>query len=368
MKRYFDICATTPIDEQVLSFINKESKNIFGNPSSIHGFGQKSKAIIERARINIGNAINSSPNEIIFTSGGSMSNNMALMGTLKEGDHFITSSYEHPAILNVASFLKRKGVSVSLVKPNKEGTIDPLKVKDKIKSTTKLVSIMHINNEIGTINPIEEISNFVKEQGLLFHTDAVQAMGKIKIDMQKVKIDLMSLSGHKFYAPKGIGILYVKEGTNIEPTLFGGGQESNLFPGTENIISIGAIGLAAKICSDNIDENMRKVEKLDDYFIDLLNNSNISYLINGEKRIPGIINLSLLNTKSTSFIINLDREGFAISAGSACASGSSIGSHTLKELGIKNSLMNKSYRISFGKLHSKKDIKKLFELIKKNIN
>ena len=368
MKKYFDICATTPIDDQVLQFITAESKNVFGNPSSIHGFGQKSKAIIERARISVSEAINCSPNEIIFTSGGSISNNMALMGVLKKGDHFITSSYEHPAILNVIPFLERNGVTISLVKPNKEGVIEPLEVKKKIKSNTKLISIMHINNEIGTINPVEEISGLAKSQGVLFHTDAVQAMGKIKIDMQKAAADLMSLSGHKFYAPKGIGVLYVKEGTNIQPALFGGGQETNLFPGTENIISIGAIGLAAKICSENIDKNICKVEELDNYFIELLNGSGIKYSINGQQRVSGIINLSLLNTTSTSFIINLDREGFAISAGSACASGAATGSHTLKELGVKDELMNKSYRISFGKFHSKEDIKKLFELIKKSIN
>ena len=238
MNRYFDICATTPIDAKVLSFLNEESKNVFGNPSSIHGFGQKSKAIIERARINVAKSINCIPSEIIFTSGGSISNNIALMGTLKKGDHFITSSYEHPAILNVIPFLKKTGVSISLIKPNKDGLVEPLKIKNEINSKTKLVSIMHINNEIGTINHINEISDITNEHGVLFHTDAVQAMGKVVIDMQKGNINLMSLSGHKFYAPKGVGILYVKDGTHIEPTLFGGGQESDLFPGTENIVNI----------------------------------------------------------------------------------------------------------------------------------
>ena len=367
MNKYFDICATTPIDARVLSFLNEESKNVFGNPSSIHGFGQKSKAIIERARINVAKSINCSPSEIIFTCGGSMSNNIALMGALKKGDHFITSSYEHPAILNVIPFLKKNGVNISLIRPNKDGIVDPSNVKNEINSKTRLVSIMHINNEIGTINPIDEISSITKEEGVLFHTDAVQAMGKVVIDMQKGDIDLMSLSGHKFYAPKGIGILYVKDGTHIKPTLFGGGQESDLFPGTENIINIGAIGLAAQICHENLDSNISKIKELDDYFIELLNSSNIEYVINGLNRVPGVINLSLLNAKSSAFIINLDRKGFAISAGSACASGASKGSHTLRELGIKSQLMDKSYRISFGKLHSKKDIKSLFELIKKSI-
>jgi len=368
MKKYFDICATTPIDSKVLAFLNTESKNVFGNPSSIHGYGQKSKAIIERSRISMAKAINCLPSEIIFTSGGSISNNMALMGILKRGDHFITSSYEHPAILNVIPFLEKKGVNVSLIKPNKDGIVNPIDIKNAIKSKTKLISIMHINNEIGTINPINEISSIANEKGILFHTDAVQAMGKTQINMQDTKIDLMSLSGHKFYAPKGIGILYVKDGINLEPTLFGGGQESNLFPGTENIINIGAIGLAAKICSENLEKNISKVQGLDDYFVELLNDSNIEYIVNGANRAPGILNLSLLNTKSTSFIINLDRKGFAISAGSACASGATKGSHTLSELGLKKDIMDKSYRISFGKFHSKKDIKRLFDLINKSTN
>ena len=367
MKKYFDICATTPIDKRVLNFLTKESENVFGNPSSIHGFGQKSKAIIERARINVANSINCSPNEIIFTAGGSISNNMALMGVLKKGDHLITSSYEHPAILNVAKNLKKYGVTTSLIKPNKDGIINPSKIESNIKSNTKLISIMYVNNEIGTKNPIDDISQIAKKHKIVFHTDAVQAMGKIKLDMKKTSIDLMSLSGHKFYAPKGIGILYVKEGILIKPILFGGGQESDLFPGTENIVNIGAIGLAAKICTENIDKDISNVQKLDAYFITLLDEHNIKYSINGKSRAPGIINISLLNTKSTSFIINLDKEGFAISAGSACASGSTKASNTLKEIGLNDKLASKSYRISFSKFHSKKDIKNLFELIRKNI-
>ena len=367
MKKYFDICATTPIDAEVLKFIKKESSNVFGNPSSIHGFGQKSKAIVERARMNLAEAINCSPSEIVFTSGGSMSNNMALIGALKKGDHLITSTYEHPAILNVIPFLKKNGIKVSLIKPQKNGTINVEDIRKKIRPSTKLISIMYVNNEIGSMNSINEISNLANNHRILFHTDAVQAMGKIKLDMKEANIDLMSLSGHKFYGPKGIGALYIKEGTIISSILFGGGQESEFFPGTENVINIGAIGLAAKICNDNIQKNISKIKKLDNYFIKLLNDNKINYSINGEKRVPGIINITLLNTKSTSFIINLDKEGFAISAGSACASGSVTGSHTLKEIGVKDDSLTKSYRISFGKFHSKTDINELFKLIKKNI-
>ena len=367
MNKYFDICASTPIHKDVANFITKNSSLIYGNPSSIHEYGQKSKAVLERARLNIANSINCSVDEIIFTSGGSTSNNLALIGVLNHGDHFITSSYEHPAILNVLKFLKSKNVEVSVLKPNKAGIINPDKVKSAIKKNTKLISIMYINNEIGTINPISEISKIANENDILLHTDAVQAIGKIDLDIKKAGVDLLSLSGHKFYAPKGVGLLYVKQNTKIDPILFGGGQESGLFPGTENIINIGAMGLAATICHKEKKEKLNHIKELDSYFIELLENSNIDYTINGENRAPGIINLTLNKTKAPSFIINLDKEGYAISAGSACASGASTGSTTLTEIGLDIDTIRKSYRISFSQFHTKEDLKGLVGCINKYI-
>jgi len=367
MNKYFDICATTPIDEKVLKFIFNHQKDTFGNPSSIHEFGQKSKVMIERARLEISQKIGCSMNEIIFTCGGSISNNMALLGTLKKGDHFITSSYEHPAILNVVDHLKSEGVDVALIKPNKEGIIETSKIEEAIKDNTKLISIMYINNEIGTINPIKDIANIAKKYDILVHTDAVQAMGKIKLSIRELGVDILSLSGHKFYAPKGVGILFVKEGTPIKPIFFGGGQEAQLFSGTENIINIGALAEAFKICCSELENNMDTIKKLDTYFLSLLDNKNIDYKINGVGRIPGILNITLPNTNASSFIINLDRDGYAISAGSACASGSIKGSHTLKEIGLNDNQIGKSYRISFGKFHEEKDVKNLFHAIEKNI-
>jgi len=359
MNKYFDICATTPIDERILEFISKHQKDTFGNPSSIHEFGQKSKAMIERSRLDISQKIGCSMSEVIFTCGGSISNNMALLGSLKKGDHLIASSYEHPAILNVAEHLQTQGVEITLIKPNNKGTIDADKIEAAIKNNTKLISIMYVNNEIGTINPIKEIALIAKEKNILTHTDAVQAMGKIKINIKELGVDLMSISGHKFYAPKGIGILFVKEETPTKPIFFGGGQEFQLFSGTENIINIGAIAEAIKICCTNLEKNMSKIKELDTYFITSLNREGVQYKINGENRVPGILNITIPNTNSPSFIINLDKKGYAISAGSACASGSLKGSKTLQEIGLSNKDIEKSYRISIGKFHTKNDVKDL---------
>lgn len=356
MRKYFDICATTPIDEKVLEFINANN-NIFGNPSSIHNFGQKSRTIIERSRIKLSKSINSLSSEIIFTCNGSISNNMALIGILDRGDHLITSSYEHPAVSKACNFLENKGVDISYIKPNSSGQILVDDIENAIKDNTRMVSIMMVNNEIGTINPIADISKMLNNKKIIFHTDAVQAMGKIKINVRDLNVDLLSLSGHKFYGPKGVGILFVKENTPLKPMLFGGGQESDFFPGTENIVNIGAIGEAASICNENLSSNTTKIKNLETLFLNILLENNIDFKINGSKRAPGILNINFRNINYQSFIINLDMRGFAISAGSACSSGSIKGSKTLSEIGLSDSEIKSSCRISFSKNHSLDDVK-----------
>ena len=263
MKRiYFDISATTPIDDRIIKLMNDMQKHNYGNPSSIHREGQSSRAIIEKSRRQLSNILNCKANEIIFTSSGTEANNMVLKGILENDDHLITSSYEHPAILKVLPYLKDKGVEFSIVKPNQHGIIEVEKIKKELKRNTKLISIMHVNNELGTINPIKEIAKLASKQSILFHSDAVQALGKIPMDVKDIPVDFLSMSAHKLYGPKGIGALYIREGTPIKPLIHGGGQESNLRGSTENIAGIGGFGMASEISSIDLEEKHSTFNKL----------------------------------------------------------------------------------------------------------
>jgi len=252
---YFDIAATTPIDNQVIDLMHKINSEYFGNPSSIHAIGQKSHNLIEKSRINISEVLNCKSSEIYFTSGGSESNNIVLKGLLKKGDHFITSSYEHPSILGLAKDLIKNDIKVTFIKPDKNGIINVSDIKKAIKENTKLISIMYVNNELGTINPIEDIANLSKQNNILFHSDAVQYIGKEKINLSESNIDFLSIGAHKFYGPKGIGALYMKSIHTINPLISGGGQESGIRAGTENISYIAGMSLALKLANDNYRKN-----------------------------------------------------------------------------------------------------------------
>jgi len=365
---YFDIAATTPIDNQVLELMHTVNSNYYGNPSSIHQLGQKSHNLIEKSRISIANILNCKTSEIIFTSGGSESNNLTLRGLLNKGDHFITSSYEHPSILSLAKDLEKNGIEVSFVKPNHNGIIDMLELEKKIKSNTKLISIMYGNNELGTINPIKDISKFAKEKNILFHTDAVQIVGKKNIDLKSLNIDLMSIGAHKFYGPKGIGLLYIRQGINIKPIISGGGQENGIRAGTENLSFIAGMELALKIAYDKLDINNNKILNLENYFIDRLNSYKINYRINGVKRLSGFLNITFFNVDGNSLLMNLDMNNIAISFGSACASGSTSAPLALLEIGMSDDEAKCSVRISIGKYITKDDIDKLADTINKIIS
>ena len=280
MKRiYFDISATTPMDNRIIKLMNDLQKHNYGNPSSIHREGQSARAIIEKSRRQLTKIINCKADEIIFTSSGTEANNMVLKGVLENNDHLITSSYEHPAIIKTLPYLKEKGVEVTLVKPNPHGMIELEKIKKEIKKNTKLISIMHVNNELGTINPIKKIAELASKQSILFHTDAVQAVGKIPLDVNDIPVNFLSMSAHKLYGPKGVGALYKREGSSIKPLIHGGGQEANLRGSTENIAGIGGFGLASEISSINLEENSSHILQLEKYFINQLNDKNISYKI-----------------------------------------------------------------------------------------
>ena len=365
---YFDIAATTPMDQTVIDVVNKVNIENFGNPSSIHSIGQKSHNIIERSRLSISNILNCRASEIIFTSGGSESNNIVLKGILSKGDHLITSTYEHPSILNLAKQMEDEEIEVTFVKPNESGIIDSDKIESAIKQNTKLISIMYVNNELGTINPIKTIGEIAHKHNILFHSDAVQFIGKEKLDLSDIKIDFLSMGAHKFYGPKGIGALYCKNGIVFKPLIEGGGQENGLRAGTENISSIAGMCKALEIANDNYQDITERILKLEKHFIDLLEQSNIGYRINGLNRLTGIMNITFFGVGGHNLLMNLDMEGIAISYGSACSSGSATVPQALIETGMPSDEARCSVRISIGKMITKNDINKLFISIKNIIN
>jgi len=360
---YCDISATTPLDPEINQFINNLNSRVFGNPSSIHREGQAAKAVIEKSRIQIAKALNAKPEEIIFTSSGSESNNMVVKGVLNPGDHFITSSYEHPAILNIIPYLEKNNIKISIINPNKKGVIGPIDIKNSIRENTRLISIMWVNNELGTINPINEIGNLAKENNILFHSDAVQAFGKIDLDIQQTAIDFISMSAHKLYGPKGVGGIFKRSGAKLSPLIHGGGQEHNLRASTENIAGIGGFGLASEIAVSNLQKNFDYILKLETCFLDGLNKHNIPYSINGENRVPGVFNITFFDMSGQDLVLQLDFSGIGISSGSACTSGTVKASEMLIGMGLNEKDALSTVRISFGKIHSIDQINKVIKEI-----
>lgn len=359
---YFDVAATTPVDEEVINLINKINLNYFGNPSSIHQHGQKSHNLIEKSRISIAKSIDCNPSEIIFTSGGSESNNLVLKGVLNAGDHLITSSYEHPSILALAKSIEKKGIEVTYIQPDKTGLINIECIEKNIKSNTKLISIMYVNNEIGTINPINQISKIAKDHNIFFHTDAVQIIGKKTVTVKD--IDFMSVGAHKFYGPKGIGFLYAKKGTIINPIIEGGGQENGFRAGTENLSFIAGMDLALKKSIQNINKNQNKIVELEKLFLKKLDQEKINYRINGENRLPGFLNITFYGIDGNNLLINLDMKNISISYGSACSSGTSKPPLALLEIGIPINEAKSSVRISIGKFINETQITELIIALK----
>ncbi|MBT4877970.1 MAG: cysteine desulfurase, partial [Desulfobacula sp.] len=266
------------------------------------------------------------------------------------------SSYEHPAILKTLDYLESNDISVSRIKPDANGIVTCEAVEAAIKENTRLVSIMFVNNEVGTINPVERISRCCRDSNILFHTDAVQAFGKIPIDMAELPVDLLSMSAHKLYGPKGVGALFIRNGTGINPILFGGGQEKNLRPGTENIPGIAAFGLAAELSQQNLTDTAHQIKNLTDQFLDLLKKSGLDFSQNGKITIPGVLNLTFPNVDAQTLVMSLDMAGVAVSAGSACSAGTVKVSGTLIEMGLNRKAAASSIRISFGKYHTIEDI------------
>lgn len=366
---YLDHAATTAIKEEVIKEMMPYLTEQYGNPSSLYNFGRKSKKAIENARMQVATSINSKKSEIYFTSGGTESDNLAIKGVARyyrnKGKHIITSRVEHHAVINTCKRLEKEGFEVTYLAVDKSGKISIEELKNAIRKDTILISIMMANNEIGTIQPIKEIGKIAREKGIIFHTDAVQAVGSLFIDVEDLGVDLLSISAHKFYGPKGVGALYIRKGTSIEELLDGGVQERGRRPGTENIPSIVGMGKAIEIATENLETYQKKMCYLrDETIAQILKRIPKAYL-NGHAidRLPGNVNMIFPSMEAESMILKLDQRGIAVSSGSACASGSLEPSHVLKAIGLSHEVAQCSLRFTFGEENTIKDVEDLVEAL-----
>ena len=371
---YFDNAATTRLDEDVLKEMLPYLIEDYGNASAIYKLGRESRKAIEEARERIAKVLNCKPNEIYFTAGGSESDNTAIKGIAhsykNKGNHIITSKIEHPAVLETCKELEKEGFEVSYISVDENGVIDLEELKKAIKPTTILISVMFANNEIGTIEPIKEIGKIAKENKIYFHTDAVQAVGTIKIDVQDLNIDSLSLSGHKFYGPKGIGALYVRTGINFKKLIDGGHQEKNKRAGTENVAAIVGMGKALEMAYEKMDEHNEKIRALRDYYESQVLEKIPYVKVNGnrENRLPGNSNISFRFIEGEGLLLNLDLKGICASSGSACTSGSLDPSHVLLAIGLPHEIAHGSLRISIGKYNTKEEIEFLVQNLVEIVN
>ena len=365
--KYFDNSATTRVKDEVFKEMIPYLSIEYGNPSSLYSIGRSAKRAISEARRRVASLINCSPEEIYFTSCGSESDNTALKGIAyankEKGNHIITSKIEHPAILNSCKNLENKGFKISYIDVDKDGMLNLEKLESEITDRTVLISIMYANNEIGTIEPIKEIAQIAHSHGIIFHTDAVQAVGNIPIDVKKMNIDMLSLSGHKLYAPKGIGALYVKSGIEFERFMDGGHQEINKRSGTENVAEIVALGKACQIAEKNIEQYQQKLKNLRDYCLKKIQEKIPDIHINGtmERRLPGNINISFKDLNSGELLLRLDEVGICASGGSACSSKEASPSHVLTAIGLPSELSKGALRLTFGDYNSIEDVDYLVE-------
>ena len=352
MKVYMDNGATTRVTEPVMAAMQPYFCEIFGNPSSIHGFGREAHKAVEAARAQVAKAIGAEPREIYFTSCGTESDNWAVRGAayanIKKGRHIITTNFEHHALLHTCQQLEREGFEVTYLPVDKDGLVSPGQLEAAIRPDTTIISIMYANNEIGTIEPIPELAAVAKAHNVLFHTDAVQAIGHVKIDVKAQNIDLLSLSGHKFHAPKGVGVLYMRQGVRLQRLMQGGAQERGQRPGTENLAGIVGIGKAIELATADIDAKAAKMQAIRDHMIDRLTKEIPYVTLNGHptRRMCGNINVSFRFIESESVLLHLDMRGIAASSGSACTSGSLDPSHVLLAIGVSHELANGSVRLS----------------------
>lgn len=372
--RYFDHAATTAVSEEVLKEMLPYFSIEYGNPSSIYSIGRNAKRAIEEARKRVASAINSNTKEIYFTGCGSESDNISLKGVAyanrERGNHIITTKIEHHAILNTCKTLENEGFNVTYLDVDEDGLIDTEDLKNRITDSTILISVMFANNEIGTIQPIKEIGKIAKERNILFHTDSVQAVGNVKIDVKEMNIDLLSMSAHKFYGPKGVGAVYIRDGVECNKLQDGGHQERDRRAGTENVAGIVGLGKAIQIAHYNLEEYNSKMKDLRDYYEAQIE-KHIPYVkVNGHrtKRLPGNSNISFEFVDGEALLLKLDMNGICASTGSACSSGQANPSHVLTAIGLPESISKGSLRITFGKENTKEDVDYLVKALVEIIN
>jgi len=352
---YLDHSATTPVRPEVAEIMMEYMTNKFGNPSSVHSFGREAKEALENARSQVAALIKAQPEEITFTSGGTEADNLAIIGTaLKyadKGKHIITSAVEHHAVLHACEHLEKMGFDLTVLPVDEYGIIRMDDLRRAIRDDTILITIMHANNEVGSIQPVAEIGSLAREKGILFHTDAVQSLGKIPVDVEKINADLLSGSGHKIYGPKGIGFLYIRKGVHLSPLVFGGAQEKKIRPGTENMPGIIGLGKAVELAGQEMDSEMPRMTQLRDKLIKGILERIPDVRLNGHPtlRVPTNVNVSFEYVEGESLLLSLDMKGIAASSGSACTSGSLDPSHVLLAMGICKEVAHGSVRMTLGR-------------------
>lgn len=360
---YLDYAATTPMAKEVRIAMQEAERDFIGNPSSVHSFGHEARAAIRKARLEIAELIDADPEDIFFTSGGTESDNTIVKGIFFDRKskglscHIVTSSIEHSAVLEACSFCKGLGADITLVPVDAEGVVEKEAFSAALREDTALASIMLANNEVGTIEPIRELSDLCRERNIPFHTDAVQAVGHIPVSVQELGVDALSFSGHKLYGPKGIGVLYLRRGVSVSPLLWGGGQERGMRSGTENVPAIVGLGEAARLSRQKMQQEMAQLKELQDYLQASVLSLDGAFENGARKRLPGNFNFGIHGISAEELLMRLDIEGVAVSAGSACSSGAIEPSHVLLAMGRTSEEVRSSIRVSMGRFTTKDEIK-----------
>lgn len=364
---YLDYAATSPVLPEVLDAMLPFFMSCFGNPSGIHENGRETRKAVEQARREVAETLGAESREIVFTSGGSESDNLAIEGTAfalrEKGNHIITSQIEHHAVLNTCRWLEKQGFRVTYLPVDASGLVEPDSVRDAIGNDTVLVSIMTANNEIGTVEPVSEIGEICREKGVLFHTDAVQAIGMMNIHAAEINADLISLSAHKLHGPKGTGALYIRKGTKLESLIHGGAQERGLRAGTENVPGIVGMGKAITVAAKEREENQQRIRELRDQMIRIVLERIPGSQLNGhpEKRLANNCHFSFAGIESEALLLRLDLAGISVSGGSACTSGSMEPSHVLQAIGLKDEMLKSGIRMTMGRETTREEIEKTAE-------